>query len=936
MPPFSSLRILGIAFFSLFLSFSHAQLVDISPQNPGPDDVMTVTFDATEGNQALLGYRGAVYMHSGVILDREDPAWVNIQGEWGKSDQRVRMRYMGSDRYQIRFIVKEFYKLKPGQTPLHFAFVFRNRDGSLIAKTATDEDIYVPPLAQEQPQQAPTLLSNQNMASCLGEIMEATEQGDGTLRLSDGTQSIEVRSYGKGTLQLNYLSDPTQQVPPSLSLEKPAVPIIDFEADTLYTVALGEGYTWQMRPASGQWEILQQGEIVLKSQSVCIDSSGEWMELRLRLEEEEQLYGLGARALPMNRRGYRLRNFHEAHYGYQFGEENLYMSLPYVQSSAGYSLLVDSHQDGWIDLGATESDQLSLSFSDSVLSCMILLGDPAQLTEKLTELTGRQPLPPRWTLGYLQSRFGYQSQQEAEEISLLTREQGFPLDGIFLDLYWFGGTRQMGELAWARAQWSDPEGMMGRLGALGIHTVPIIEPFIVKGTHAFDSLTRAGLLARGQDGSPAVIEGFWAGPAALLDIYNPQAQLWLWDKINPLIEAGAAGIWSDLVEPEKHPASMQHTVGAAHDWHNSFPRKWASSLYSAFSATYPDRRMFHLIRSSYTGGQKYGIFPWTGDVSRSWGGFRAQPSAMLGAGLSGLGYLHADLGGYAGESPGEELYIRWFQAGVFTPMMRVHAGLDGIEPEPIYHSPEAQVAAREAIQLRHRLTPYTYTLAYENTHMGWPLARPLFFHYPDDPVGYQIDLPYLWGRDILVLPILEEGVERQEMYFPEGRWYEGVTSTTYEGENWHEVAVRKDHIPYFIRGGAVIPTAQPARNLSQLGMDSLSLRVFWPETASADSSQLFWDDGETAGTIEKDDFVLYMIRSSFSEKGLDMRVERKGEFSHKGQMLEIEIIGGPGIPKRVKVGGRKLQEGEWRWDTRSNSLRFWLNWSELSKIQVKY
>lgn len=554
--------------------------------------------------------------------------------------------------------------------------------------------------------------------------------------------------------------------------------------------------------------------------------------------------------------------------------------------------------------------------TDTLLSCYLLVGDPPTLVERLTRLTGRQPMPPRWALGYLQSRYGYQSQRQAEEITLLTREAGFPLDGIMLDLYWFGGTGQMGTLRWAPGQWPDPQGMFETFDALGVHVVPIIEPFVMADLPVFDSLGAAGLLGTDAEGAPYVIEDFWAGPAGLLDIFQPAAIAWLWQRLRPLLAMGAGGLWSDLVEPEKHPDDLRHAPGWAPALHNAYALRWMRALYRRQQRYFPQRRWFHLIRSGYTGMQRYGAFPWTGDVSRSWGGLQAQPGALLGAGLCGVGYLHSDLGGYAGGAPDEARYQRWLQMGAFSPVMRLHGSVsDSIEPEPIFHSPATQARVRAAIGLRYRLMPYLYTLAWVNHRLGWPLARPLLFHYPTDPNVGRLHEQYLWGRDLLVAPVLTPDQRERELYIPAGEWVDFHRGTRYQGSRWIEMPLSPDYIPTLARAGCVIPLAEPAPSLAAQRLDTLTLRWYLARQPRTYTSDLYWDDGETPQAYERDAYCLWQFTGEERQRQATLRLLRSGSraLTDGPTRATLAIYGLPAAPRRVKVGRNRLRAEDWRW-----------------------
>ena len=205
----------------------------------------------------------------------------------------------------------------------------------------------------------------------------------------------------------------------------------------------------------------------------------------------------------------------------------------------------------------------------------------------------------------------------------------------------------------------------------------------------------------------------------MVDVFDKQAQDWFWQYYQKLAEQGVTGWWGDLGEPEVHPGDALHNLNGvkvkADTVHNVYGHQWAEMVYERLLKFQPETRPFVLMRSGFIGSQRYGMVPWTGDVSRSWGGFKPQVELALQMSLLGLSYIHSDLGGFAGDSPiDSELYIRWLQYGVFQPVYRPHAQ-ENAKPEPIFHDKETKDILREYVKLRYRLMPYIYSLSIENS-----------------------------------------------------------------------------------------------------------------------------------------------------------------------------------------------------------------------------
>ncbi len=894
-----------------------SQAVQIVPPVFDADDYVTVIFDASKGNQALMDYRRAVYAHTGVLTSNSEGPddWEYIQGEWGKADPKVRMSYLGDNRYQIRFRVGDFYELPPNEKIRRLAFVFRDRSGAIVAKAGEDEDFFFPPIEVEPEKEAPLNLGE---GIPMGSATRVQNLPQGGLKLSDGQQSLVIRLYGKGILQLSYQPLAGILPPPSLSVvASPTELYYESPDETHLKVFIDQSHHLLVETDPVRWKLFRNDSLILDDREGFVyNDSAKTIGLRTGIHPNEHLYGGGSRAVPLDRRGYRLALDHMPSYGYQDGKTDVYLSLPYVQSSSGYAVMMDSYHKGYLDLGAKNSGEAELAVKGQALSCFLLTGTPEQISTRLADLTGHQDLPPRWALGFLQSRFGYRSERETLETTLLTRERGFGLDGICLDAYWFGGPSEMGTLEWDQLQWRTPAQMMGSLKELGVGTLPIIEPYVIQGVSNFSLLASRNMLATNSDGDPYVLPDFWAGSAALIDITHPTAQDWVWQKVATLIDQGAAGVWSDLVEPELHPGEMRHKTGLADDIHNAYPLVWSRTLYNRFRSQYPDRRWFNLIRSGHMGMQRYGTFTWSGDVSRSWGGLRAQPQIMLGVGLSGVGYMHSDLGGFTGAFD-EELYQRWIQLGVFSPIMRVHGNTEDFEPEPVFQSAAVQTQVRDAINQRYQLFPYLNTVAWENHLYGWPLARPMFFHFPNDSVALSLDEQYMFGSDLLVAPILTPGQSGLAVYLPGGEWYDFHTNEHYAGKYWYRMPVEPDHPEVFVRAGKVIPTGRVAENLSQWSNDSLTWSVWLGKTPDGTiEGQLYLDDGQQFGVRNSQEFRKWSCLGGWDERHIWIAWTPAGKGYDGESMITAHKIVLHGVEKRpqtVKVGRKKLSESDWNW-----------------------
>jgi len=628
-----------------------------------------------------------------------------------------------------------------------------------------------------------------------------------------------------------------------------------------------------------------QGDRLLLSEADGFFQNPEARGIRFQLKPGEKLLGGGERSLAMDRRGYRLPLYNAPHGEYTTHSEQMNYSLPAVLSSSKYLVLFDNPARGWMDLGKTVADILSFEAVGGRLAYLVVTGDSyPEIIGNYVDVTGRQPMPSRWSLGYIASRFGYHSEQEARDTIAKFAEENFPVDAIIFDLYWFGKDIKghMGNLEWDRDAFPEPEKMMADFAAEGVNTILITEPFILTGSKKWDEAVASKALATDDEGKPFSFPEFYFGETGIVDVFDEKARQWFWSIYNGLMQQGVAGWWCDLAEPEMHPAGAMHVAGSADEVHNAYGHEWARMLYENQVADFPDKRPFILIRSGFAGSQRYGIFPWTGDVKRAWGGLKPQVAQTLQMGLMGLAYTHSDLGGFAGDRLDTDLYIRWLQYGVFQPIYRPH-GIEPIAPEPVFHEDRVKEILRPWIELRYRLMPYNYTLAHINSTTGMPLMRPLFFSDENNVALMDDARTYFWGDAFLVSPITDPAVGQVRLDLPDGAWFDFWNDQRYEGGRQHTLDMDLEHIPVLVRAGAFIPMVDQVRNAASYSSRQLTLHYYHDGSVAEASGQMYEDDGETFQAFEQGKYERLGFSASNSKSGLRIQLLRTvGEAGYTG------------------------------------------------------
>ncbi len=631
--------------------------------------------------------------------------------------------------------------------------------------------------------------------------------------------------------------------------------------------------------------------------------------IEFNLDQNEKLFGGGARVLGMNRRGNKLQLYNRALYGYETKAELMNFTMPLVMSSKIYAVHFDNAPIGYLDLDSKKNNTLAYETISGRKTYQVVAADDWEnLMAKYSELTGRQPLPPRWALGNFSSRFGYHSQAEVLATAKRFRDEKIPLDAIILDLYWFGKTIQgtLGNFEFDRDSFPEPKKMIDQLSAENVKTILITEPFVLTTSSKWQEAVDKKILATDASGKPYVYD-FYFGNTGLIDIFKKEGREWFWDIYKKYTQMGVAGWWGDLGEPEVHPSALRHAVGTADELHNIYGHNWAKLVAEGYKKDFPNQRPFILMRAGYSGSQRFGMIPWSGDVSRSWGGLSGQVEIALQMGMQGMGYVHSDLGGFANANRDDELYYRWLQYGVFNPIFRPHAQ-EEVASEPVFREKRAKELAKKAIELRYRLLPYNYTLAFENSQNGMPLMRPIFFAEPANDKALNDKTSYFWGDNIYVAPVFEPGQKTMKTYLPNlGYWFDFYSGKKYEGGQEINIRLTDQYIPTFVRGGAFLPMIDVIQSTEDYASQKINLNFYFDENCGSSHGILYDDDGKTPGAFAKGNYQIDNYKSEFDGKKLEIQITNETGNNFNGNpkdyILDFLHIG---EPRKIKINGKRI------------------------------
>lgn len=581
----------------------------------------------------------------------------------------------------------------------------------------------------------------------------------------------------------------------------------------------------------------------------------------------EYFYGLGEETGPLNKKGYRYQMWNtDDPTPHVESFESLYKSIPFViilKDGLAYGLFFDNTYRSYFDLGKESNQYLYYGVDKGNLNYYFIYGPSIkEVIEKYTYLTGRTPLPQLWTLGYHQSRYSYDSEKRVRGVAGMLREKNIPCDVIYLDIDYMDGYRVF---TWNQEKFPNFEKLISDLKKQGFKVVTIVDPGIKKdkGYSVYDEGLSKGYFARDKDGIPYV-NRVWPGESLYPDFSSEEVRRWWADKQNTLLETGIAGIWNDMNEPASFDGPLPDDLQFENEGyqtdhqkiHNVYGHLMARASFEGIKE-YTNKRPFVITRAAYAGTQKYSTV-WTGDNQSFWEHLRMSLPMLINLGLSGMAFCGTDIGGFSFDCSGE-LLSRWVQVGAFTPLFRNHSAVYTRDQEPWSFGKEIEKIYRKYVKLRYKLIPYLYDLFWQEQKTGLPIIRPLFLHYQDDQNTYELNDQFLFGENILVAPVLQQGQLVRAVYLPAGKWVDYWTKEIIEGGRYVLRETPLDICPIFIKKGSLIPNYK-IENYLDNKKEELILDLY-----PGDFNYIHYQDDGESFNYEKGEYNLYKFEVNCSQ-----------------------------------------------------------------------
>ncbi len=649
---------------------------------------------------------------------------------------------------------------------------------------------------------------------CGGVVPSFATVDGGTVTARCGEREVSATPLADGVIKLRYATRGTALERSWAVIDPPALDeTATFGGDGDRAIACTSEITVAIDDACRVHATLADGTVIADDLELAL---GDRARL-VRAARADRVYGLGERTGGLDKRGrawtfWNTDAYDPAHGGWAPDQDPLYQSIPFavhVGGGVAHGVFTDQPRRMVFDYTDPARDVID---ADARSLEQYLIAGPrmADVVDRYTRLTGRPALPPRWALGFHQSRWGYPDGATLEAVAQRFRTDGIPAEALWLDIQHLRGFRTF------TIDDAFPQASLDRVRALGFKLIAIADPGIKvePGWDVYDSGVAGGHFlrdARGEFHGTA-----WPGISVFPDFSRAATRAWWGEHVTSLTARGIAGIWLDVNEPTTFPEGGggntvpgelivdndgDHTTMAA--FHNAYALHESQATFEALAAT--GKRPFVLSRAGYAGIQRHAAV-WTGDTPSTWDGLAQTLPMLLGLGVSGVPIVGSDIGGYSGNAS-VELYARWMALGSISPFARAHV-TDGVRgQEPWMFGDEVTELSRDLLVERDRLLPYLYSLADEAARTGAPILRPLVWEFPEDPAVGNLGDQAMLGPSILVAPIVELGATSREVYLPAGRWFEYHSGAIFDGPSTITVSTTLAALPMFVREGAIIPSA---------------------------------------------------------------------------------------------------------------------------------
>ncbi|MEM9896464.1 MAG: glycoside hydrolase family 31 protein [Bacteroidota bacterium] len=636
-----------------------------------------------------------------------------------------------------------------------------------------------------------------------------------------------------------------------------------------------KGYHWQYEKQYG-------GDVVISTK---------------KIHGTERFYGLGDKTGKLDLMGTRRELWGTDCYGYGNETDPVYKNVPFflgLNKGIAFGIFFDNTFRTFFDFGQERKGVTSFWAQGGEMRYYFIYGPTLlEVVQKYTSLTGKPKLPPKWALGYQQSKWSYYPEAVVKNLAKEFRDRKIPCDVIHLDIDYMDGFRCF---TWDHNKFPDPRRMIGELKEEGFKTVVIIDPGIKidKQYHVYQEGIEGNHFCTRGDG-PLLKGSVWPGLCHFPDFTNPKTRKWWATLFEGLAEDGVDGVWNDMNEPATFEDGT-FPFDARHDYdghpcthrkgHNVYGSLMASSTRAGLEKNNDSKRPFTISRSAYAGIQRDACV-WTGDNVATWEHLKIANVQCQRLSASGISFAGSDVGGFIG-TPSGELYTRWIQMAVFHPFFRTHSSGDHGDKEPWVFGEKYLTIIRRFIELRYELLPYIYTTFWEYASHGVPMIKSIGLAYQNDPDALSRENEFLFGNGLLVAPVCKEGCTTQKVYLPAGKWYDFWSFEPIDGKGLVEVSTPLDSMPIFVKEGSILHRQPAMQYTDEFAFEQLRLDFFFSQK---DTSTTLYEDEGDGYDYHSGEFCKRTITTEKSATALIIHQSTEGSYDSCYKYFEAHFHG---------------------------------------------
>jgi|APAga8741244001_1050109.scaffolds.fasta_scaffold02883_2 alpha-glucosidase len=641
-----------------------------------------------------------------------------------------------------------------------------------------------------------------------------------------------------------------------------------------------------------------------------------------KTDKNEDFYGFGEQAgLEVNKRGESMGMWNTDAYSYTKDTKYLYTTIPFfvgLKDKKAYGIFFDNTHRSYYEMASESDDYYYFYANGGKLTYYFTYGPQiSDVIDRYTELTGKMDIPPKWSLGLHQSKWGY-TPEEIINVAKTYREKQIPLDTMHFDIDYMDGYRVF--------TWNEQyKQALKQLKSMpGFHAIAINDPAVKQDENyrMYQEGTKNDYWAKNADGTP-YIGPVWPGDAAFPDFSKQEVRDWWANNLGEILNEGVDGIWNDMNEPavfrdddkQHHTLPLDAYFGTEDnkilhsEYHNLYGNDETEATYQAFKNHKPGTRPFVLTRDMYAGTQRYAAL-WTGDNASNWEHLQMSLPINMNVGMSGVSFVGNDIGGFANR-PSPELFARWIEVGAFLPFSRIHYDSDAKADvkqgqEPWAFGPEVEQISKKYIDMRYQLLPYLYNEFKEAADSGKPVQQPLVYQFQNDKNTHDISDQYMFGDSMMLAPVVKQGQTSREVYLPEGvNWTDYWTGKEYNGGQTITMEAPLGQLPIFVKKDSIIPTRAVQQYTDEKPLTNLVLDTYVDKNATY---TFYEDDGKTedykkgAYNLTKLDVIKKQNKITFKQRQEVKRYEDSKLQQYTLKLHNVER------PSKVQAGFKKYQE----------------------------